>query len=194
MAKLKNCKTCNSEISSNAKRCPHCGGKIKKPFFLRWWFILLAIIAILITILSSPNDNGKTKTPDSYYDDFDYSESFSSTSDAISNSGNDSSVAEASDSADSSAPESNNSIRPEFKETLDSYEKFFDEYCDFMEAYYKSDNALGLMDEYLEYMSQYTDTMSKLSALEDSEMNDAELQYYIEVHARITKKLLEVTP
>jgi len=48
MAKLVACKTCKAEIASNAKRCPHCGAKRKKPIFLRVWFILLMIIVIAV--------------------------------------------------------------------------------------------------------------------------------------------------
>lgn len=45
--KMKKCKTCNADIAKSAKRCPHCGAKNKKPFFLRGWFVLLALIGIV---------------------------------------------------------------------------------------------------------------------------------------------------
>ena len=48
MAKLVPCKTCKAEIASNAKACPHCGAKRKKPIFLRAWFILLLILGIAV--------------------------------------------------------------------------------------------------------------------------------------------------
>ena len=31
--KMINCATCGAEIAKNAKACPHCGAKIKKPFY-----------------------------------------------------------------------------------------------------------------------------------------------------------------
>lgn len=41
------CRNCNTPIAKNAKICPSCGSKSKKPFFKRWWFILLIMILIL---------------------------------------------------------------------------------------------------------------------------------------------------
>lgn len=45
--KLTTCKVCGAEMSKNAKTCPSCGAKNKKPFFKKWWFWLLAIIIII---------------------------------------------------------------------------------------------------------------------------------------------------
>lgn len=84
-------------------------------------------------------------------------------------------------------------IRPEFKEMLDSYEAFFDEYIEFMELYEQNPGDLTLLTKYMEYMTQYADVMEKLSAVEDEEMSDAELLYYIEVNNRITRKLAEAS-
>ncbi len=86
-------------------------------------------------------------------------------------------------------------IRPEFKEVMDGYEAFFDEYVEFMKKYMNADatTMLGLMSDYAEYMTQYTETMSKLSELEDGEMTTEEALYFMEVYSRITAKLLEVT-
>lgn len=83
-------------------------------------------------------------------------------------------------------------MRPEFKEAIDSYEAFFDEYCEFMKKYNESPDDLTLLAQYAEYIAQYTDTMSKMEALDDGEMNDAETKYYIEVTSRINQKLLEI--
>lgn len=84
-------------------------------------------------------------------------------------------------------------MRPEFKEALDSYEAFFNEYCEFMEKYAENPTDLELVVEYADYMTQYADTVSKMENLDDGTMNDAETKYYIEVTGRITQKLLEVS-
>ena len=47
--KLVPCKTCKENVASNAKKCPHCGAKRKKPIFLRPWFIMLLIVGIAIS-------------------------------------------------------------------------------------------------------------------------------------------------
>lgn len=40
-------------------------------------------------------------------------------------------------------------MRTEFKETMDAYEAFVDEYCKFMETYSSSNNQTALLSEYL---------------------------------------------
>ena len=46
MAKMINCKSCKKEIASNAKVCPNCGAKNKKPFYKAVWFWILVVIVI----------------------------------------------------------------------------------------------------------------------------------------------------
>ena len=54
------CRNCNTPIAKNAKVCPSCGAKNKKPFFKRWWFVLFAVILVLGGI-GSINRNKKEK-------------------------------------------------------------------------------------------------------------------------------------
>ena len=82
-------------------------------------------------------------------------------------------------------------IRPEFKEAMDSYEAFFDEYIAFMKAYSESGNSLAMMDDYLSYMQKYVDMTAKLEALGDGSMSDEEMLYYTEVMLRISQKLTD---
>lgn len=84
-------------------------------------------------------------------------------------------------------------MRPEFKEAMDSYEAFYDEYCDFMEEYAANPSDLGLISEYSEIVSKASDMDKKFEKWDDEDLNDAELQYYLEVSERISKKLLEVS-
>ncbi len=58
--KLKTCSTCEKEIAKNAKVCPHCGGKVKKPFYKRVWFIALAVIVVIGIIAGTGNENEST--------------------------------------------------------------------------------------------------------------------------------------
>ena len=85
-----------------------------------------------------------------------------------------------------------NGMRPEFKEAMDSYEAFFDEYCAFMKKYNSSENPASMLSDYMSFLSRYTETMSKLDEISDDEMNNAELLYYMEVMERINQKLLEI--
>ena len=86
-----------------------------------------------------------------------------------------------------------NGMRREFKDAMDSYETFFDEYCNFMKKYNSSNDTSSMLNDYLSFMSRYTETMNKLDALGDDNLNTAELRYYTEVMTRINQKLLEVS-
>lgn len=83
-------------------------------------------------------------------------------------------------------------IDADFKATMDSYEAFFEEYCAFMKKYQENPTDLGLLADYAVFMQQYTETMEAMENLENDDLNTAELAYYVEVNARITKMLLEV--
>lgn len=95
---------------------------------------------------------------------------------------------------ESETDESDDAIDPEFKAAMDSYEKFFDEYVDFMKKYMNAgpEDVMAMMGDYAEYLEQYTETMKKMEELEGEDMTVAEAAYYAEVTGRITQKLLEV--
>lgn len=83
-------------------------------------------------------------------------------------------------------------IRPDFKASLDSYEKFFSEYVAIMKKYANNPTDLSILTDYTRYMSEYVDMMEKFEALEDDDLTVDEVAYYLEVQGRITKKLLEI--
>ncbi len=84
-------------------------------------------------------------------------------------------------------------ISAEFKEAMDSYEAFINEYADFMKKYHESGNPTEMLMDYSNYLIKYTDTMDKLGKIDYENLTIQEQQYYIEVMARIEKKLLEVS-
>ncbi len=94
-------------------------------------------------------------------------------------------------SSQTDATVSSTDIRPEFKEAMDNYEAFFDEYCEFMKKYNESDDTTSLLADYASYMVKYTDTMQKMNNISEDELTDAEVAYYAEVSARISAKLIE---
>ena len=83
-------------------------------------------------------------------------------------------------------------MRPEFKEAMDSYEDFMNDYCDFMKKYNQSPTDLSLLADYTSYMSKYAETMKKIEAIDESELSDAELNYYLEVTGRVTEKIVDL--
>ncbi len=55
------CKKCNGEIDKKAVVCVHCGCKVKKPIYKKWWaWTILALL--LIIIISSSGGDGTTTT------------------------------------------------------------------------------------------------------------------------------------
>ena len=84
-------------------------------------------------------------------------------------------------------------MRVSFKEAMDSYEAFFDEYVAFMKKYQESENSLSMLADYMKNLEKYTDTMEKFEAWNDGTLNNAELKYYLDVLNRINQKILEIT-
>ncbi len=61
-SKMTVCKHCGAEIAKNAKVCPQCGGKNKKPIFLRPWFIVLVVLVVLAIIIGSSGSKSSGTT------------------------------------------------------------------------------------------------------------------------------------
>lgn len=101
-------------------------------------------------------------------------------------------VEDETESSTSTSGETSDGLRAEFKEAMDSYEAFYDEYCDFMVKY--KENSMDM-----ELIAEYGDMLIRLSEMEEAfaewedDLNDEELEYYLEVSNRITQKLLEVS-
>lgn len=58
--KMTTCKTCGKEMAKNAKVCPNCGAKNKKPIFTRPWFIAIIVVIIIIAIASGGKSGSKS--------------------------------------------------------------------------------------------------------------------------------------
>ena len=65
-------------------------------------------------------------------------------------------------------------------------------YVDFMKKYNNSSNPVSLMKDYTEYMSKYADMVDKIDNIDKDSLSKADLDYYIDVTSRVTKKLAEV--
>lgn len=87
----------------------------------------------------------------------------------------------------------NNGLDPDFKAAMDSYETFMNEYVYFMKKYSENPSDLELLADYADYVSKYSEFVADFEKWEDEEMNAAETAYYIDVQARVSKKLLELS-
>lgn len=60
--KMIKCKACGHDIACNAKTCPNCGAKNKKPFYKKWWVWAIVIIICIIGIANSGSKDNSTGT------------------------------------------------------------------------------------------------------------------------------------
>lgn len=84
-------------------------------------------------------------------------------------------------------------MRPEFKAAMDSYETFMTDYVDFMKKFEENPSDLSILADYADYMKKYADFVEDFEAWDEEEMNNAEMAYYIDVQARVSKKLIEIS-
>lgn len=63
MAKLITCKTCGKEVAKSAKKCPHCGARLKMGFFQKALIGIGAFIVLIIVIVAASSGGNKPSTP-----------------------------------------------------------------------------------------------------------------------------------
>lgn len=84
-------------------------------------------------------------------------------------------------------------VRADFKAAMDSYEAFMDEYVAFMKKYKANPSNAALIADYAKYMKKYTAMCDTFEKWEGEDLSAEEMAYYIDVQARVSKKLVEVT-
>ena len=99
--------------------------------------------------------------------------------------------------AEASSAQSSGEVTPEFKEMMDSYETFMNQYCDFMVKYVNATSSgdsatlLAMTADYASLVQQELDWASKIDGIDESTLSPADDAYYLEVQGRILKKLGE---
>ena len=83
-------------------------------------------------------------------------------------------------------------MRPKFKDAMDSYEAFYDEYCDILKKYTENPSDMKLLADYTDMLAKAAEMAEKFDAWENDDLNSAELKYYLDVNNRVTQKLLDV--
>lgn len=83
-------------------------------------------------------------------------------------------------------------IRPEFKQAMDEYENFYDDYIEFMKKYSESTNPTAMMSDYLSMLSNLSQIQKSFDEWGESDLSDDEILYYTEVNLRIVEKLTEI--
>lgn len=62
-----------------------------------------------------------------------------------------------------------------------------------MITYQNSQDISAMLTEYTEIMTRYGEYMEKVNAYQPEEMSTADAAYLMEVSARVSKKMIEVT-
>lgn len=91
------------------------------------------------------------------------------------------------------ASESIDGMRPEFKEAMDAYEAFYEEYCEFMISYKENPTDTDLLLKYSELLTNVEEIEKAFEEWDEAEMNDVELKYYLDVTNRVMKMLVDVS-
>lgn len=61
---IKNCSECGQEVSTKAKKCPHCGAPVKQKTSLFTWLVTILLGLVLVSLFAkSPNRPTVTVTP-----------------------------------------------------------------------------------------------------------------------------------
>ena len=81
-------------------------------------------------------------------------------------------------------------VTPEFKETMDAYEAFYDEYIAFMKKYTESGSLTDMMSDYMSMLSKLEEWNRKIDAIDENKLSVADDLYYLLVTLRIEQKML----
>lgn len=83
-------------------------------------------------------------------------------------------------------------LRPEFLKAMDTYEAFYDEYCTLMKQYKANPTDLSFLTKYMNMLSKQEDIDSAFKAWDSNDLSSEELKYYLDVTARIQKKMIDL--
>ena len=101
----------------------------------------------------------------------------------------------ASDTA-AAAPEDTASaegLRPDFKEAMDSYEAFYQQYCDFLKKYQANPTDVKLLAEYPDMLAKADEMSKAFDAWDQDDLSKEELKYYLDVNNRVMQMLVDVS-
>lgn len=83
-------------------------------------------------------------------------------------------------------------IRPEFKDAMDSYEAFYNDYCEIMAKYAKNPTDLSILGKYADMLAKVEEMDKKFKAWDEGSLSNEELKYYLDVMNRVQKKMIDL--
>lgn len=91
---------------------------------------------------------------------------------------------------ESSKSENKSGLTPSFKKEMDEYEKFMNDYVDFMKSYDATD--VNAITKYSQMLTDYAKWCEDIDDIDEDDLTDEDVAYMLEVTARVEKKLLEI--
>jgi FtsZ-interacting cell division protein ZipA len=190
--KMVTCKTCGQEIAKSAKVCPNCGAKQKGG---KLKIILIVVVALIVIGALSSGGNKSKKT--------DSSSSSEKTEQAAEQKTNEQKPEEeeakqkpeekeGEATKETQAATDETLIRDDFKQAMDSYEAFFDEYVETMRLYKEDPTNTEVLSQYSDILMREAKMLKEFDEWESEDMTTAETAYYLEVQSRIYAKLATV--
>lgn len=202
------CTHCGAAQQDGAKFCTECGAPLtngrapspaimprteqynrqKKPLYRRWW-VWVIVIAVAVSAFGRRGRPGPSPLDRSQP-----AETAAPTAKPVPTAAPTRQPDPKPTAGPTKEPAAARGIRPEVREFLDAYEACMDEYAEFMRKYTDAGPAemMAMMGDYTRILTRYTEYAEKLDALDESELTDAELAYYLAVTNRVSQKLLAV--
>lgn len=118
--------------------------------------------------------------------------SSSSSSASDSGSSSNSSSSSSSNSSSSSSSSSTSTTNSSFRKVMDDYESFMNKYVDFMKKYKNSSDVASMLSDYSKMMQDYAKYAESIKGYNQSNLSASDWAYYLEVTARVTKKIAEI--
>ena len=75
---------------------------------------------------------------------------------------------------------------------MDAYEAFYQEYCDFLKNFDEDSADLTILTKYYQLIDELEEMDESFEEWEDEDLNDEELQYYLDVNSRVLQMLADV--
>lgn len=125
-----------------------------------------------------------------YYDNAKYNTT-AKAQDKVEKKEDDNKTSSSSSSSTTSSNSNSSSSNSQWRQVLSDYEAFMNRYVDFMKKYKNSSDTTSMLTDYTKPMKEYADWTQKIGDMK-SDLSGDDLNYYLEVMSRVTKKLSEV--
>lgn len=91
-------------------------------------------------------------------------------------------------------PVNSGSVSASFKKTMDDFEAKANEYYTFMKKYKDAESIdqLNMLEQYMETKQKFSDALTDIAKITSDGLSQADLAYYMEIHSRVIKKVVEV--